>query len=123
MLVLVSYRLFILKEYTKYFDELESRKRTLQQAEQLFDNPLADFSTFNRAKSDFQAMDQIYKIYKAQKNARELWAKTLWVNLNPQALVDGIEQFFKEYRWIYFLLKIRKIDFTNRKLILICLAH
>lgn len=70
----------------------------LQAAEQLFDNPLADFSNFNRAKTDFQAMDQVYKIYKAQKNARELWAKTLWVNLNPQALVDGIEQFFKEYR-------------------------
>nr|XP_034835442.1 dynein heavy chain 10, axonemal [Maniola hyperantus] len=90
--------LLLMEEYTKYFDELESRKRTLQQAEQLFDNPLADFSTFNRAKTDFQAMDHIYKIYKAQKNARELWAKTLWVNLNPQALVDGIDQFFKEYR-------------------------
>lgn len=70
----------------------------LQAAEQLFDNPLADFSNFNRAKTDFLAMDQIYKIYKAQKFAREIWARTLWVNLNPQALVDGIEQFFKEYR-------------------------
>lgn len=70
----------------------------LQAAEQLFDNPLADFSNFNRAKTDFNAMEQIYKIYKAQKNARELWSKTLWANLNPQALVDGIEQFFKEYR-------------------------
>ncbi|CAH0724307.1 unnamed protein product, partial [Brenthis ino] len=90
--------LLLIEEYTKYFDELESRKKILQAAEQLFDNPLADFSSFNRAKTDFQAMEQIYKIYKAQKNARELWAKTLWVNLNPQALVDGIEQFFKEYR-------------------------
>ncbi|XP_059059014.1 dynein axonemal heavy chain 10 [Achroia grisella] len=90
--------LLLMEEFGKYFDELESRKRTLQSAEQLFDNPLADFSNFNRAKNDFLAMDQIYKIYKAQKNARELWAKTLWVNLNPQALVDGIEQFFKEYR-------------------------
>ncbi|KAM3960300.1 LOW QUALITY PROTEIN: dynein heavy chain at 89D [Aphomia sociella] len=90
--------LLLMEEYGKYFDELESRKRILQAAEQLFDNPLADFSNYNRAKNDFLAMDQIYKIYKAQKNARELWAKTLWVNLNPQALVDGIEQFFKEYR-------------------------
>lgn len=88
----------LLQEYSKYFDELESRKKMLQAAEQLFDNPLADFSNFNRAKIDFLAMDQIYKIYKAQKFARELWAKTLWVNLNPQALVDGIEQFFKDYR-------------------------
>ncbi|KPJ04007.1 Dynein heavy chain 10, axonemal [Papilio xuthus] len=90
--------LLLMEEYTKYFEELESRKRNLQAAEQLFDNPLADFSNFNRAKSDFHAMELIYKIYKAQKYAREIWAKTLWVNLNPQALVDGIEQFFKEYR-------------------------
>ncbi|KAJ0174233.1 hypothetical protein K1T71_010379 [Dendrolimus kikuchii] len=88
----------LMEEYSKYFDELESRKKILQAAEQLFDNPLADFSNFNRAKTDFLAMDQIYKIYKAQKFARELWAKTLWVNLNPQALVDGIEQFFRDYR-------------------------
>ncbi|XP_075981627.1 dynein heavy chain at 89D [Anticarsia gemmatalis] len=90
--------LLLMEEYGKYFDELESRKKMLQAAEQLFDNPLADFSNFNRARTDYAAMEQIYKIYKAQKNARELWAKTLWVNLNPQALVDGIEQFFKEYR-------------------------
>lgn len=90
----VSYQ----QEYQKYFDELESRKKNLQATEQLFDNPLADFSNFNRARSDFAAMEMVYKIYKAQKNARELWSKTLWVNLNPQALVDGIEQYFKEYR-------------------------
>ncbi|CAK1584360.1 unnamed protein product [Parnassius mnemosyne] len=90
--------LLLMEEYAKYFDELESRKKNLQAAEQLFDNPLADFSNFNRAKNDYQAMELIYKIYKAQKNARENWAKTLWVNLNAQALVDGIEQFFKEYR-------------------------
>ncbi|XP_063540762.1 dynein axonemal heavy chain 10 [Cydia strobilella] len=90
--------LLLMEEYTKHFDELDGRKKALQAAEQLFDNPLADFSNYNRAKTDFQYMDQVYKIYKAQKNAREIWAKTLWVNLNPQALVDGIEQFFKEYR-------------------------
>ncbi|CAG9136916.1 unnamed protein product [Plutella xylostella] len=90
--------LLLMEEYLKQFDEIEARKKVLQAAEQLFDNPLADFSTFNRAKSDFLAMDQVYKIYKAQRNAREVWARTLWVNLNPQALVDGIEQFFKEFR-------------------------
>lgn len=91
------------QEYTKYFDEFENRKKLLQAAEQLFDNPLADFSNFNRARTDFSYMEQIYKIYKAQKYAREIWSKTLWTNLNPQALVDGIEQFFKEFRWGFFL--------------------
>lgn len=27
-----------------------------------------------------------------------MWGKTLWVNLNPQALVDGIEGYLKEFR-------------------------
>nr|XP_049701305.1 dynein axonemal heavy chain 10 [Helicoverpa armigera] len=88
----------LMEEYSKYFDELENRKKLLQAAEQLFDNPLADFSNFNRARTDFGFMESIYKIYKSQKYAREIWSKTLWANLNPQALVDGIEQFFKEFR-------------------------
>ncbi|KAF9424732.1 hypothetical protein HW555_000033, partial [Spodoptera exigua] len=90
--------IMLVEEYSKYFDEFDNRKKNLQAAEQLFDNPLADFSNFNRARTDFGFMEQIYKIYKAQKYAREIWSKTLWSNLNPQALVDGIEQFFKEFR-------------------------
>ncbi|KAJ2948630.1 hypothetical protein O0L34_g7885 [Tuta absoluta] len=94
----LDHGILLMEEYTKYFDELEARKKSLQAAEQLFDNPLADFSLYNRARAEYQAMEMIYKIYKAQKYAREIWARTLWVNLNAQALVDGIEQFFKEYR-------------------------
>lgn len=43
---------------------------------------------------------QIYKLYKQQKIARENWSKTLWSNLNPQLLVEGIETYVKEYRKI-----------------------
>ncbi|XP_041985040.1 dynein axonemal heavy chain 10 [Aricia agestis] len=88
----------LMEEYGKLFYEFESRKKVLQAAEQLFDNALADFSNFNRAKADYQAMEKLYKIYRAQRNAREAWARTLWVNLNAQQLVDGIEQFLKEFR-------------------------
>lgn len=30
--------------------------------------------------------------------AREVWGKTLWANLNPQALLDGMEVFMKELK-------------------------
>lgn len=28
--------------------------------------------------------------------AREIWSKTLWANLNPEALLDGMEKFIQE---------------------------
>lgn len=40
----------------------------------------------------------VYKLYQAQKIARETWGKTLWVNLNTQALTDGIDNFIKDFR-------------------------
>jgi dynein heavy chain, axonemal len=43
-------------------------------------------------------MLMVYKLYQAQKNARETWGKTLWVNLNTQALTDGIDNFIKDFR-------------------------
>jgi dynein heavy chain, axonemal len=50
------------------------------------------------AKGDFERMQMVYKLYQAQKIARETWGKTLWVNLNTQALTDGIENFIKDFR-------------------------
>lgn len=43
-------------------------------------------------------MELLYKLYKQQKNARDIWSKTLWVNLNPQQLMDGMDGFLKEFR-------------------------
>ncbi|KAF2892470.1 hypothetical protein ILUMI_13689 [Ignelater luminosus] len=88
----------LMEEYGKIFDELELRRQDLMNAEMLFDVPLADYSEYLRAKGDYVAMESIYKVYKAQKQARDVWGRTLWSNLNPQALVDGIENFMKDFR-------------------------
>lgn len=90
----------LMDEYKIEFDNLESRRIDLVNAERLFDIPLADYSDFIQARTDFQGMDVVYKLFKAQKHARELWGKTLWANLNPQALLDGIDGFLKEFRKI-----------------------
>ncbi|KAK5648316.1 hypothetical protein RI129_003208 [Pyrocoelia pectoralis] len=88
----------LMEEYGKMFEELDARRLDLMTAEMLFDIPLADYSEFLRTKRDFVSMELAYKIYKAQKQGREIWGRTLWVNLNPQALVDGIEGFIKDFR-------------------------
>ncbi|CAH2003821.1 unnamed protein product, partial [Acanthoscelides obtectus] len=88
----------LMDEYREKFVELEARRVDLSNAEMLFDIPLADYSHFLQAKQEFEGMELLYKLYKALKHAREMWGKTLWVNLNPQALVDGIDAFLKNFR-------------------------
>lgn len=88
----------LMEEYSKQFEELETQRQDLLQAEMLFDIPLADYSEYLRIKTDFEAMAIVFKFYKTQKHAREVWGRTLWANLDPQALSDGIDDFIKEYR-------------------------
>lgn len=88
----------LMEEYGPKFDELNKRRVELQSAEMLFDVPLADYSDFTRTQIDYNNLINLYKLYKAQKEAREMWSKTLWINLNPQALVDGIENYIKDFR-------------------------
>lgn len=59
-------------EYGGMFSEFEQRRVELVLAESLFDIPLADYSEYLRAKQDFEGMQLAYKIYKSQKNAREV---------------------------------------------------
>lgn len=65
----------LLEEYGAIFVELEERRKDLVNAEMLFDIPLADYSDYLRAKSDFDGMELVYKIYKAQRYAREVRSK------------------------------------------------
>ncbi|KAI4469012.1 dynein heavy chain [Holotrichia oblita] len=88
----------LMEEYGREFEDLEMKRLDLVNAEMLFDIPLADYSEYLRAKDDFHAFELIYKIYYAQRSARDIWGRTLWVNLNPQALVDGIDTFLKDFR-------------------------
>lgn len=70
----------------------------LVNAEILFDLPPTDYSIFTQVKSVFEGMKLIYSLYKTQKNARDIWSKTLWIDLNPQQLIDGMDQYIKKFR-------------------------
>lgn len=112
----------LMESYNFQFNTLDEQRLELVNAEKLFDIPLADYTDFLRVKKDFEGMQSIYKLYRQQKLARENWSKTLWSNLNPQALVDGIEGYLKDFRklprWIRLMpigqmLDIKMKQFKN----------
>lgn len=43
-------------------------------------------------------MELLFELYQEQKSMRDVWAQTLWVNLNPQQLMDGMDHFIREFR-------------------------
>lgn len=88
----------LMDQYIIEFQSYDEQRLELVNAEKLFDMPLADYSDFLRIQKDFEGMQLVYKLYRQQKVARANWSKTLWSNLNPQALVDGIEVYVKEFR-------------------------
>lgn len=66
--------------------------------ENLFGLPSTDYSTLLKIKTEYEDMEMLYNLYKEQRSAREVWAKTLWVNLNPQQLIEDMEHFIREFR-------------------------
>jgi dynein heavy chain len=90
--------LVLMDEYADQFESIEKQRIELVNAEKLFDIPLTDYNDFIQIHHEYQDMQVVYKLYKQQKIAREKWSRTLWANLNPQALIDGIEVYMKEFR-------------------------
>lgn len=79
-------------------EKLEERRLSLINSELLFDLPASDYSVFLQIKKEFEGMDMVFQLYEEQKKARNIWAQTLWVNLNPQQLIDGMDHFIRELR-------------------------
>lgn len=48
-------------------------------------------------------------MYVEQKNARSNWSQTLWVNLDPQALVEGIEEYIRRFKALPKHIKISEV--------------
>ncbi|XP_026670097.1 dynein heavy chain 10, axonemal [Ceratina calcarata] len=87
-----------MEEYGKLITKLEERRLSLINSEILFDLPATDYSSFLKVKKDYEGMELLYQLYKEQISARDIWAQTLWVNLNPQQLIDGMDHFIREFR-------------------------
>ncbi|KYQ51703.1 Dynein heavy chain 10, axonemal [Trachymyrmex zeteki] len=87
-----------MSEYDKLINKYEERRLNLIKLENLFNLPSTDYSTLLKIKTEYESMEVLYNLYKEQRSSREVWAKTLWVNLNPQQLIEGMEHFIREFR-------------------------
>ncbi|KAL7295702.1 hypothetical protein TKK_0011053 [Trichogramma kaykai] len=88
----------LMDEYSKIIHKLELKLDDLSKAEILFDLPAADYSGFKKIKKEYDDMVELFKVYEIQREAREAWAKTLWADLDPQLLIDGMDNFLKDFR-------------------------
>ncbi|KAH8295402.1 hypothetical protein KR018_010894 [Drosophila ironensis] len=88
----------LMDPYGQKIAEREARREELANAERLFDMPMVDYHEFARVQTEFEGLQQLYKLFKAQKSARETWGKTLWADLDPNVLTEGVESFLKEFR-------------------------
>uniref|UniRef100_A0A182K9N1 Dynein heavy chain linker domain-containing protein n=1 Tax=Anopheles christyi TaxID=43041 RepID=A0A182K9N1_9DIPT len=90
----------LMDSYGKEIDLMDRQRIELENAEKLFDIPLTDYSDFLQCQHEYEEIQVVYKLYVQQKVAREKWSHTLWANLNPQALLEGIDSFMKEFRML-----------------------
>ncbi|XP_064550918.1 dynein axonemal heavy chain 10 [Drosophila montana] len=88
----------LMDPYGQKVNERELRRQELANAERLFDMPMVDYHEFARIQSEYEGLQMIYKLYRSQKNGREIWGKTLWVDLDPNFLTEGVESYLKEFR-------------------------
>ncbi|XP_076621651.1 dynein heavy chain at 89D [Colletes latitarsis] len=85
-------------EYGKLIAKYEERRISMINSELLFDLPATDYTVFLNIKKEYEGMEMLFDLYKQQKHARNEWAQTLWVNLNPQLLIDGMDHFIRMFR-------------------------
>ncbi|KAH8257767.1 hypothetical protein KR038_000855 [Drosophila bunnanda] len=88
----------LMDPYGQKIADREARREELANAERLFDMPMVDYHEFARVQTEYEGLLQLYKLYKAQKYAREGWGKTLWADLDPNVLTEGVESYLKEFR-------------------------
>ncbi|KYN43305.1 Dynein heavy chain 10, axonemal, partial [Trachymyrmex septentrionalis] len=98
-------------EYGKLINKYEEKRLNLIKLENLFNLSSTDYSTLLKIKREYKSMEVLYNLYKEQRRSREVWAKTLWVNLNPQQLIDGMEHFIRQFRLLP--LSIRSLNVAH----------
>ncbi|XP_071441594.1 dynein axonemal heavy chain 10 [Hetaerina americana] len=80
-------------------EEYASLSKTLEQlikTQSLFELPDTDFNFFWKLENVLSQFSQIYDIYERFKDSRKSWGLTLWADLDPKVLLDGVEKYAKE---------------------------
>jgi dynein heavy chain len=88
---------------------MEAKKVDMTQSEKLFGLDFTLYPELSEVGKDLEIMDILYSLYLEQKHARITWSQTLWVELDPQALVDGIDEFIRRFKALPKEVKISEV--------------
>lgn len=77
---------------------LLNERAVMQNTSLLFEMPQEPYSRLDATFDEYKCMCLVYDLYVRQKDARDVWSKTLWSELNPQLLLEGMEGFLKQFK-------------------------
>ncbi|KAI5709065.1 hypothetical protein M8J76_009444 [Diaphorina citri] len=87
-------------EYRTQFDDFNQEKTDKLLAEELFDLPVSNYKPYEEAYRVFERLEQIYRVYNSLQEQIQRWGATLWSNLEPRVLLQGVEDELKTVkRW------------------------
>jgi len=75
-------------------------KDVMKNTSALFEMPQESYTLLDVTYKEYHCLRSIYDLYSRQKSARDDWAKTLWSELKPQLLLEGMDSFIKEFKQI-----------------------
>ncbi|XP_047141246.1 dynein axonemal heavy chain 10 isoform X1 [Hydra vulgaris] len=90
--------IIILKQFKEKFFKLNHERQELLNAEKLFGLPITMYSEMQTTEKELKNLDMILSVYERVKIAQNEWASTLWVNLDVQVILNGLDNFIYELK-------------------------
>ena len=85
--------LIILQQYKSTLETLFLKREALVKAEKLFNLTITSYNELHEVASETKELEKIYELYIDVREAINLWAKALWINIDILALTKGTDNF------------------------------
>ena len=85
--------LTILQQYKSTLESLFLKREALVKAEKLFNLTITSYNELHEVASETKELEKIYELYIDVREAINLWAKALWINIDILALTKGMDNF------------------------------
>ncbi|XP_046382890.1 dynein axonemal heavy chain 10 [Ischnura elegans] len=86
----------LLKAANEEFTSLSETLEQLLKTQSLYELPDTDYSFFWDLERTLDQFSQVYDVYERFKDSRKSWGQTLWSDLDPKVLLDGVDKYVKE---------------------------
>jgi dynein heavy chain len=77
---------------------LFAKKDSMMATSVLLEMSQDPFIRLDNVYQEFKCFRLLFDLYSRQTDARNVWAETLWSELNPQLLLEGMDSFLKEFK-------------------------